>query len=401
MNKRYRAGRILAALFLFVALLGTGIGPARANTPVTDGWQTPPPIESKALHETQTYRVLLPKSYNQKPLQSYPLLIVLDGSRYGDMVASNARFLADEATQIPEHVIVAVDSHNRLRDFTPTDTDNWVGDGGAKFFLAFMRDELIPRLQKDYRLNGHRILWGHSAAGLFAMYTLYAAPDLFEARLVNDGSLDWDNKLPEKEVRAYLTKNNVPPQYLYMNSSYLRSTDNPKDNWFQAFADMLKASAPKQLRWTYEPRQDEIHTSIALEGSIHGLRDLYAGYMATEQTMFKGFDAVLKHYADIKGRVGAPDKIPESTLNYFGYLRLGQNTPEAIRAFEMATKLYPESADAWDSLSDGYLEARRPKDALKATDKSIALAKKYRLDSLKHFVKKRARIKAESHNSKT
>lgn len=401
MHKRSRAGRALAAIFIFAALLGAAIGPARADTPVVNGWQTPPPIESKALHETQSYRVLVPRSYNQKPLQSYPLLIVLDGSRYGDMVASNARFLADEAQQIPEHVIVAVDSHNRLRDFTPTDTDNWVGDGGAKYFLAFMRDELIPRLQKDYRLNGHRILWGHSAAGLFTVYTLYAAPNLFEARLADDGSLDWDNKLPENEVRTYLKKGNVPPQFLYFNSSYLRPTDNPKDNWFQTFADMLKANAPKQLRWTYEPRQDEIHSSIALEGSIHGLRDLYAGYMATEPTMFKGFDAFLKHYADIKGRVGAPDKIPETALNYFGYLRLGQDTPGAIRAFEMETQLYPESANAWDSLSDGYLEAKRPKDALKATEKSIALAKKYGLDNLKYFVQKRGRIQADVHKSKT
>lgn len=40
----------------------------------------------------------------------------------------------------------------------PTETDNWVGNSGAKRFLAFMRDELIPHLKKDYCLNGHRML---------------------------------------------------------------------------------------------------------------------------------------------------------------------------------------------------------------------------------------------------
>jgi tetratricopeptide (TPR) repeat protein len=119
---------------------------------------------------------------------------------------------------------------------------------------------------------------------------------------------------------------------------------------------------------------------------------LYDGYLVPEPVMFAGLDAVLKHYEAILGRVGAPDEVPEAVLNSFGYLMLGRETDEAVRAFELATRLYPQSANAWDSLSDGYLEAGRDKEALSATDKSIEAAKSDNSDNLKYFENKRTEI---------
>ena len=83
-------------------------------------------------------------------------------------------------------------------------------------------------------------------------------------------------------------------------------------------------------------------------------------------------------------------------LNSFGYLMLGRNTPEAVRAFELATSLYPQSANAWDSLSDGYLEAGRDKEALSATDNSIEAAKSANSSNLEYFENKRATMSGEA-----
>jgi tetratricopeptide (TPR) repeat protein len=65
---------------------------------------------------------------------------------------------------------------------------------------------------------------------------------------------------------------------------------------------------------------------------------------------------------------------------------------EAIRAFELATQLYPQSVNAWDSLSDGYLESGRTEEALAARDKNIALAKAQGSANLDDFIAKRAMI---------
>ncbi len=354
-------------------------------------WQLPAPVESGVLHEAINYRVMLPASYSANSSKLYPLLLLLDGSRYGDIVAGNATFLA-RVGEIPEHLIVAIDSNDRMRDFTPTDSPDWEGDGGASTFLLFLRQELLPIIEKEYRVSERRMIWGHSLGGLFAFYTLYAAPELFDARLVDDGTLDWDSNVTERSLGDFLDRQTPAGQFLYFNSSYLLPTDDPKLQWFDGLAEVLKAKAPAKLRWTYDPMPSETHASIPLVGSIRGLRALYDGYLVPEPVMFAGLDAVLKHYEAILGRVGAPDKVPEEVLNSLGYLKLGRETPEAIRAFELAARLYPQSANAWDSLSDGYLEAGRLKDALQATDKSIELAQSSKSNNLEYFKNKRAEI---------
>jgi predicted alpha/beta superfamily hydrolase len=336
-------------------------------------WQASPPIESEHLTESRGYRVSLPENYASNPDAHYPLLLLLDGQRYGDLVADNAIFLA-KIGEIPEHIIVAVDSGNRLRDFTPTDSPDWEGDGGAGNFLAFLQKELLPQIEKDYRVARPHVIWGHSLGGLFAMYTLYAGPELFDACLVNDGSLDWDYAVTERLMQEFFERQASPRHFLYFNSSYMRPMDDPELRWLDRLTEMLAAKAPANLRWIYEPMPNESHASIPLVGSIRGLRALYEGYLAPETVMFAGLDAVVKHYDSIKGRVGAPDQIPEAVLNNFGYLMLFEATDEAVGAFELATQLYPQSTNAWDSLSDGYLEAGRTKEALVATDKCIALA---------------------------
>ena len=46
--------------------------------------------------------------------------------------------------------------------------------------------ELIPEIERSYRTDGFRVLYGHSAAGQFALYCLTSEPSLFRAYLGQD-----------------------------------------------------------------------------------------------------------------------------------------------------------------------------------------------------------------------
>ena len=94
--------------------------------------------------------------------------------------------------------------------------------------------------------------------------------------------------------------------------------------------------------------------------------------------------------------------LTEPVLNQMGYHLLGmQDTDTAIKIFELVAKENPDSPNAWDSLADGYVAAKRNDDARKATEKELAVlpnakgipdmqkeriakAAKERLESLKH-----------------
>jgi predicted alpha/beta superfamily hydrolase len=385
-------------LFTFLGLLGV-IGLLAFSRPVstTGIWLEASSIDSLALQETLAYRVSLPADYDSSGELRYPLLLILDGTRYGDVVAGNARFL-EQVGELPEHLIVAIDSGNRLRDYTPTDSPSWEGDGGADRYLAFVRDELLPEVERNYRVRHPYGIWGHSAAGLFIMYTTYAEPGLFDARLVNDAPLDWDDKTVERELVHFFDDGTVPAQFLYFNSSNLLPTDDDELLYFDSLVEKLETSAPGQMRWVYDPLPEETHASIPLLGSLRALRALYDGYLVSEAVMFEGLDAVLEHYASIEGRIGSPQQVPELVLNEVGYMHLGDDVQQAVRAFAKATDLYPRSPNAWDSLSDGYLEAGRFDEALVATEQSLALAREGGFDDIEFLETKRAEIAAKAEN---
>ena len=64
----------------------------------------------------------------------------------------------------------------------------------------------------------------------------------------------------------------------------------------------------------------------------------------------------------------------EKTINSLGYTFLQEKDPSsAIVLFRLNTKAYPDSANAWDSLGDGYEAANDIQDARMAYARSVEL----------------------------
>jgi predicted alpha/beta superfamily hydrolase len=157
-------------------------------------------IHSNILNEDRTYQVYLPASYNWALDRSYPVLYVLDGESNFLHTIGSVSFLSAQG-EIPELIVVAITSKIRIRDFTQTDwSSHWIGGGSAKKFKSFLSEELIPKIEKDYRTNTFRILSGTSASGQFALYALTSEPSLFNAYIVVSPSLYWDNELPQRSL---------------------------------------------------------------------------------------------------------------------------------------------------------------------------------------------------------
>lgn len=82
----------------------------------------------------------------------------------------------------------------RKRDFTPAFGREPNVTGGADAFLAVLRNELIPYAETHLPIaSGGRGLAGHSYAGLFGVYALARAPDLFNRYLIMSPALWFDS----------------------------------------------------------------------------------------------------------------------------------------------------------------------------------------------------------------
>lgn len=87
----------------------------------------------------------------------------------------------------------------------------------------------------------------------------------------------------------------------------------------------------------------------------------------------RGFEHAHSAYAALRAR----DKtftLPESELNAWGYglVRAGQ-PQQAVHIFRLATLVYPDSANAFDSLAEGYAEAGDKAAAIKHYRRSLEL----------------------------
>jgi tetratricopeptide (TPR) repeat protein len=81
-----------------------------------------------------------------------------------------------------------------------------------------------------------------------------------------------------------------------------------------------------------------------------------------------------KLYEDTTKRDPKTVLFPEAELNLHGYQLLQDGEPaDAVEVFRLNVEAYPASANTYDSLSDGYLAAGKPADALRNAEKALEL----------------------------
>ncbi|GAA5783986.1 carbohydrate-binding protein [Chitiniphilus shinanonensis] len=170
------------------------------------------PLAFKGDTLSAAYRIHVSLPPGFQPDTAYPVLYVLDWSLIGALVTAQYQALRDAGRVVPLIVvgIACPDSDfaceaRRSRDFSPTYwplEEAYLGNddpelrisGGGPAFLAFLRDELIPRIETRYLSDAAaRGLHGTSMSGLFASYALVAGGNTFGRYLINSPSLWYDD----------------------------------------------------------------------------------------------------------------------------------------------------------------------------------------------------------------
>lgn len=343
-------------LFL-TALAGVALSlPTLASGPSPAGPQT---LASRHLGAERAYRVELPASYGVSGSQQrYPVLVVLDAQQHFAHVAASARYLAAQG-DIPELIVVGVNSGKRVHDYTQTDWPTaWIGGGGAGKFKRFIADELLPALDRQLRTSGERLLLGHSAGGQFALHLLATESTHFQAYLALSPSLDWDDRLPVRELEAALQQRERVSAFLYVaeDPSFGRALNDQL-----ALRRVLQTQAPRGLHWEVVAYPKETHTSIALQGSIDALRARYHGYrlhdddaqVLAEVSSVAKTDTLAERYA-LLARDGRPPQVPEAAYIAVAEAHFRRGEAQAgVALLRRAVADYPWSAFSREALADG------------------------------------------------
>jgi predicted alpha/beta superfamily hydrolase len=200
---------LVLAVIGFVVLQALGqYGRAQAQKPVSISGSERQIIKSATNGIEYQIDVALPSGYAASD-KRYPVFYVLDGNlSFAGFLDAFRQLRLDGG--IPPIIVVGVGykeddpavftpayAANRNRDYTPTSVDAaMAGSGRAPAFLNFLKDELIPLIDKRYRTNpADRGLGGHSLGGLFSTYALLTEPDLFQRYWLGSPSLWWDHQV--------------------------------------------------------------------------------------------------------------------------------------------------------------------------------------------------------------
>jgi predicted alpha/beta superfamily hydrolase len=326
-------------------------------------------LQSIILNEERPILVYTPPDYNTVETK-YPVLYVLDGGAHYLHTCGILQILS-RSGRIPQMIVIAVPNTNRNRDFTPTRSDDLANSGGADKFLAFLKDELIPFVNKKYRTQPYSILFGHSLTGMFNLYTIAKERDLFNAFIVASPYLMYDNEIVLKSLESFLKDS---PE---MNHSVYITIGNEPDYFdsLDKLSVLFNSYTSENFRWKYVKMENEDHASIPHKTIYDGLEFIFSDWRISANQLTSRIDAIEKHYANLSERFGYEIKVPEFLLNQIGYRYLNQNLiNEAIAIFLRNIENYPNSANVYDSMGDAYTAAGQYENARKNYAKAIERA---------------------------
>lgn len=269
--------------------------------------------------------IMLPHGYKAAD-KKYPVVYLMDSQWDFPLVTGlYGQYYYDGF--IPELIIVGVTWSGeqvnydslRIRDYTPTKIDGMTSlssaarmpqSGGADQFLAFMKQELFPFIESNYKADGkNRTLMGCSAGGLFTLYTLFTQPDLFTGYAAASPHIPWDDGVLYKYEQEFAKKRLPNPVRVYMTVGDVETT-RPA---FEKFSARMVARNYPSVRLQSKVLENTGHGGTKNETYARGLQYVF------ERPRLNLAARVLNSYA---GTYQLPDGQTMQLKNEHGQLAL-------------------------------------------------------------------------------
>lgn len=207
------------------------------------------PLKSKHTKKEYDIYIKLPSGYSQSK-KKYPILILTDAGYAFPLVSSIYRRLKF-SNKIDEIIIIGISyskgEHfgiSRTRDYTPTFSPNEpngyskearLKSGQADNFIMFMKNELIPYLDSNYKVDlTKKAFAGHSFGGLLANYMVVSQPNTFDYYMSGSPSLWYHNKSIFEIEKEYAKNNSNLEANLFMGIGELED----KPDGFQMVSEL-------------------------------------------------------------------------------------------------------------------------------------------------------------------
>ena len=235
-------------------------------------------IKSTSTGRSYDLYVRKPVDYDKNKQQKYPVLYLLDGQWDFKLLDSVIGGLLSDKV-IPDMLVVGIaysgehPDYGALRaiDYTPVPGDA-KGSGEGPKFLSFLKAELIPLIEANYRADpARRILGGHSFGGLFTLYAMFTDPSLFWGYLAGSPDIVFANNFIVRQEEEFAKTHKDLPVRIFFAIGGGESLVTPGIAFVRSFAGRNYNG----LHWDGRVIAGEDHAGSKPEFYSLGLRFLF------------------------------------------------------------------------------------------------------------------------------
>lgn len=244
-------------------------------------------IHSKVLNEDRKIYVHCPKLDSSDINKRFPVLYLMDGENHFELLSQYVDYLSrPDVSAIPKIIVVGIPNTKRVRDLTPTQsilnyegkpdtTDRYKSSGGNEIFLEFIKTELMPIIDSNYKTQQYKLFAGHSFGGMSSINCMLTHPDMFDAYIAVSPSFWWDNeyllKLTEKKLKSGSTLN----KKLF----YCDGNEGGSNSFFHKgllkFDSVIAGKKIVGLDYKYKYYPNEMHMTVPIVAYLDALRFIF------------------------------------------------------------------------------------------------------------------------------
>lgn len=313
-------------------------------------------IQSKAFGKERTIRVHLPRRYQRNAEEQFMTTYVLDAQsdNYWNMAKSNIGYLVNNYQVLPM-IAVGIVTEDRQNEFIPLPKYEAKRNnkGTAHLLQQHIREEIIPLIDRLYRVDDMRAIVGHSRGGAFISHTLFSdQSDLFSGYIGISPAMGYLKNQILNDADAVLQARSSFKKYLYCSHGDVGANEEAFGGHVAHLDSLIRKYPNETLAWEHETIENTDHWTCVIPSWNDGLMRMSRNYWVDQKTL-EGFvknkgqslqTQMDAFYAEVDKKFGYSYHSSLPYLRFVGndFDEMGQ-LDAALEIFGMALKLDPEN----------------------------------------------------------
>jgi predicted alpha/beta superfamily hydrolase len=357
-------------------------------------------FESKILDEEKEIYISLPENYDERTYK-YPVVYVVEAEFLFTPTTVITKHMAMR-NEIPQSIIIGIANgdHSKRSEMTLP-----IHGGKVYDHLKFLRNELIPYIEENFRANSHRTIIGLSPSTGIVLESFWTEPDIFTGYISLATHLTWPPRkgvsMIEQIIKTVTDKNH-PKASIYFGIAEQDITRKPYETAvYEEAVDKLKDVAVVKVNFKLEGLKGEEHYGMALTGLRNGFKTIYP--LMKPMNRFREADdpasEIRHHYEMLSQNYGfktypiqMSHSHSESLSSLASAFSRWKMHKKSINLFNLGIEYFPNSSRLHMGLAEVYQKINMPEKAVKAAEKAIKIATRLNLPELENYQQKLTKI---------